>query len=429
LDKLTAYAAAGYARFHMPGHKGVLPPPFSALAPLDVTELAQTGDLYREGASGAIRRSEARMARLFGAADCLYLTGGATQGIFAMLAAAARPGETVLVDRASHQSVYNALALLDLRPVYLPRALLPPWNIPCFWDALPAPASGESASPPPVIYTCPSYYGVLAPRPAARGRVLCDAAHGAHLPFVLDAAPPGATWVVSAHKTLGAMGQTACLLTDGAIPAAALREKAAVFGTASPSFALLASLDGLQHALQPENRPDFRRVADFVRELAASDGRILTAGGLREGCALDPMRIVLYTGAGFEDAARLVEDYGVVPEMADRYNLVFLLSPHNTDDDLRRLRRAVASVPQRPPAPPAPPAPLPAISATPREAFFAPREQVALAKAAGRIAAQAVAPFPPGIPIFAPGEKIDEIHLEILSELCYNKLDSVWVIK
>ena len=428
LDKLTAYAKTGPARFHMPGHKGALPPPFDAVAPLDVTELPMTGDLYREGASGAIRQSEAQMARLLGAEGCVYLTGGASQGVFAMLAAAARPGEAVFVDRMCHRSVYHALALLDLRPIYLQRDLLPPWGIPCLLNPSPLTmAEGRE----PLIYTSPGYYGIIGPKPAHKGPLLCDAAHGAHLPFIPGGhAPPGSVWVVSAHKTLGALGQTACLLTDGTVPADTLRENAAVFGTASPSFALLASLDMAQDALQPGNRPDFRRITDFAEALAKEEGRILSPKALPGGCALDPMKLVLCTGDGTGDAARIMGKYGVIPEMADRSNLVFMLSPHNTDKDLRRLREAVRSIPQRPPVPPPPELPTPRQAATPKEVFWADRERVLLARAAGRTAAAPVAPFPPGTPVLAPGEKIDKIHIEILSDLWYNASvpEMVWVL-
>ncbi|MCL2003610.1 MAG: hypothetical protein FWG72_06370 [Oscillospiraceae bacterium] len=394
LQALTAYADKQTARFHMPGHKGRLGPPFDGVAPLDLTELDGTGDLYGES-DGAIRRSERRTAALYGAQDCFYLTGGATQGIYAMLSAVTRPGDTVHVARNCHRSVYNALALLDLRPVW-------------FWDA---PPSAEE----PVIYTSPDYFGKITPRPDSRGLVLCDAAHGAHLPFCLDDyAPPGSLWVVSAHKTLPALGQTAMLLSDGTTDAELLRGQTAVFGTASPSFALLASLDAAV-----SNPGDWARIADFTRPYIEPGD--------------DPAKITVYTPDARAHAARLAQDLGVVCELADAHRILFMLSPHNTPQDLTLLKKALKTIP------PLPAPPVPQLStinyqlstALPfREAFFAPRKRVLLREAAGCVAARVFAPSPPGIPFFAPGERIDKKTLEILFGLCYTDNDAyIWIVR
>ena len=397
--RLSAYAERQTARFHMPGHKGRLPTPFDGVAPLDVTELPGAGDLYHER-DGAIRRSERAAAAFYGAEDCFYLTGGATQGIFAMLSAAARPGDTVRVNRACHRSVYNALALLDLRPV---------------WFLGEPPAGGA-----PVIYTSPDYYGVISPRPKTGGLILCDAAHGAHLPFCAeDYSPPGNLWTVSAHKTLGALGQTAMLLSDGSVDGALLRERTAVFGTASPSFVLLASLD----AAMRSGDAGWERVKAFSRSMREKDTRILPNA--------DPAKLTVLTGDGFGDAARLEREFGVVCETADARRLVFMLSPHNTDRDFERLEQALEEIPVRDLRDAGDAVPcLSAVAAmTPREAFFAPRERVFLRDAAGRIAAAAFAPAPPGTPVFAPGELIDKKHLEILYGMCYNGDTPVWVVR
>jgi arginine/lysine/ornithine decarboxylase len=397
----------------MPGHKGVLPPPFDGIAPLDVTELPGTGDLYHER-DGVIRRSERAMAALYGAADCFYLTGGATQGIFAMLSSVTRPGDTVRVDRACHRSVYNALILLDLRPVWFTRSR--------------EETCGAGRTRQPVIYTSPDYFGVIAPPPQTDGPVLCDAAHGAHLPFCTDGyAPPGNLWVVSAHKTLGALGQTACLLSDGNVGAELLRERTAIFGTASPSFVLLASLDAARAELERNGRTAWGRVAAFTRSLAEKDGRVLKTA--------DPAKLVVFTGNGTGDAERLEHEFGVVCEMAGADFFVLMLSPHNTDGDLTRLEKALEAIPERDHARERPgeaggvPFGLAEAVMTPREAFFAERERIALSGADGRVAACVFAPFAPGVPVFAPGERIDKKALEILAGMCYTEDTPIWVVR
>jgi lysine decarboxylase len=399
-ETLTSYAGRGAARFHMPGHKGVLPRPFDSVAKIDVTELDTTGDLYYES-DGAIRRSERGMAALFGAKDCLYLTGGATQGVFTALASAVQPGGTVNIWRGCHRSVHNALALLDLRPVW-------------FWDAPEAPA--------PVFYTSPDYYGRLYPRPDTGGLTLCDAAHGAHLPFCLpEYTPPGNLWVASAHKTLGVLGQSAMLLSDGMADPELLREQSSVFGTASPSFVLLASLDAGREELEKNGRESWARVAAFSGALAKRDGRVFVQ---------DPAKVTVTTGDGLSDASRLAREFSVVCEAADKDRLVFMLSPHNTDEEFVRLERALASIPLRNVRPqPERRYEIPQTVMTPREAFFAPRERVSLRGSAGRVAARVFAPSPPGVPFFSPGELIDKKTLEIISEMCYTVEETIWVVR
>ena len=122
-DALRAYAGKSPLRFHMPGHKGkFLPvPELMSLAPVDLTELSPTGNLFAAGEP--FDSAQALWAELFGFDHCQFLTGGSTMGIHTGLTLCARPGEQILVDRNCHRAVFNALALLDLEPVYLER----PW--------------------------------------------------------------------------------------------------------------------------------------------------------------------------------------------------------------------------------------------------------------------------------------------------------------
>ena len=122
-DALHGYAGCEPLRFHMPGHKGkFLPvPELAGLAAIDVTELPPTGNLYEAGEP--FHSAQRLWADLFGFENCQFLTGGSTMGIHTGLALCARPGEKVLMDRSCHRAAFNALALLDLEPVWLER----PW--------------------------------------------------------------------------------------------------------------------------------------------------------------------------------------------------------------------------------------------------------------------------------------------------------------
>ena len=164
-DALTSFAAQHPLRMHMPGHKGKPLPGLDNLSAIDFTELPPTGNLFDGG--GAIGEAEGLWAEVFRMDSCLFLTGGSTQGVLTALTLACRPGDTILLDRGSHRSAYNALALLDLKPVYLQR----PW---LEQAGVTGPISPEEVeqrleSHPEIRTLCitsPTYYGVLSNLPA-----------------------------------------------------------------------------------------------------------------------------------------------------------------------------------------------------------------------------------------------------------------------
>ncbi|MEG1721126.1 MAG: aminotransferase class V-fold PLP-dependent enzyme, partial [Pseudoflavonifractor sp.] len=295
-DALTAFAGEKTLRLHMPGHKGGhLPlPGFDALAAIDFTELNPTGDLFAGG--GAIGAAETLWADAFRMEECLFLTGGSTQGMLAALTLACPTGSGILLDRGCHRSVYNALALLDLRPVYLPRPWLPRGRVTGPID----PNTVEKAliAHPEIKTLCitsPTYYGVLSNIPVLAeilhrhgGVLVVDAAHGAHLPFLGNYDLSAADLVVtSAHKTLPALGQAALLFAGEAFSHRDLRRAAALYGSSSPSYLLMASLDGARAWMEDEGIAPYRAAAAGVARLRQ------VFPSLSDGDApLDPTRFV-----------------------------------------------------------------------------------------------------------------------------------------
>lgn len=448
-DALRAFAAARPLRMHMPGHKGrPLPAPeLAGLSALDFTELPPTGDLFSGG--DAIEAAEALWAKVFHMAHCLFLTGGATQGVQAALALACRPGDAVLLDRGSHRSAYNALALLDLRPVYLERPWLPQAGVTGPID----PAAVEQAlkTRPDIKTVCitsPTYYGVLSDLPAlaavcrAHGAVLVvDGAHGAHLPFLgnFDLAAADLA-VVSAHKTLPALGQSALLLAGGSRTAGAsprpttdalasrrftqaeLRWAASLTGSSSPSYVLMAALDVCRAYMEAEGAAAYRETAEAVAALRRH------YPSLTEGDApLDPARFVLRCPGGFAAQERL-EALGVWPEMADAGHVVFIPTCADGPEQFARLRAALDTLTPGDCPPFPPPPPLPEAVLTPRQALFSPREHLPLARAEGRVCAQQIAPYPPGVPVVAPGERICKKSIAYLDEIGYNTREDIAVV-
>ncbi len=439
LNALLGHIRQDPAPFHMPGHKGRLEA-FRRMAPaagLDVTELPDTGDLYAGG--DAIAQAEALWAEAWRAERCQFLTGGSTQGVHAALLLCARRGRGVLVDRCCHRSVYNALGMWDLLPRYLHRRQdrpLTPEALEAGFQA--AAQAGEAINT--VCITSPTYYGVLSDVPAlaevahAHGAALMvDAAHGCHLPFLWGENPfRGADLTVSsAHKTMSAYGQGALLFAAADYPAGALRWAASVCGTSSPSYPILASLDWARAwAESPEGAERLRWAAEEVAALRRDFPSL-------DGPGVDPLRFTLTVNAAAATGGQVkerLERRGVLPEMADRDHVVFLLSGENTPKDLRRLRGGLEAVgtvwpgvygaPLEPPVPPEPEVVL-----SPAQAMRAGRRSIRrLAHSEGLVCLRQVAPYPPGVPVIAPGERVTKKGLAYLREVGYNVEEdiSVW---
>lgn len=425
-DAIRAYAAQKPARFHMPGHKGsFLPvPELQSIAPLDVTEVEPTGDLFSGGEP--FDTAQKLWAERFGMDDCLFLTGGSTLGLHAALALFCHPGDQVLIDRGCHRAVYNALALLDLEPVYLPR----PWRA---VEGIAGPISPTDVenlldSRPNIKTICitsPTYSGVLSNIKelshiihARGGNLIVDGAHGAHLPFLgVDAFPGCDALICSAHKTLPALGQSALLFTNGVDPRR-VRQMTSVFGSSSPSYPMMISLDCARDYLEEEGTEEYRRVARRTAALRA------TFPSLQEGeLRLDPTRLTLISPDG-NALAQALEGENIWPEMADSGHVVLILTAQDSEDDLHRLEEALQrhrDLLGTPPILPPPPMPKPVRSL--REALFAPVERLPLENCLGRVAAGQLAPYPPGVPVVAPGEVIGEKELAYLREIGYNNSD------
>ena len=428
-DAIRAFSAQGPVRLHIPGHKGKpLPiPELTGAAALDVTELGPTGDLFHGGEP--FDSAQRLWAEDFSMNCCQFLTGGSTLGLHTALALCCRPGDRVLIDRGCHRAVYNALALLDLDPVYLPR---PWWEEERLMSTI-SPESVEKALTEhpeikTVCITSPSYCGLLCDVKEIShmvhrngGRLIVDGAHGAHLPFLGVDAFAGADMVVcSAHKTLPALGQSALLLAGERFPHAELRRAATLYGSSSPSYPMMACLDLCRAWMEEEGAAAYRAAARQVAALRRDYPSV-------SGPALDPARLVLRAPDGFAAQAAL-EGMGVWPEMADAGHVVFIPTCADTEEDFVRLRAALDAVAWGDGAPLPPPPPPPEAVLTPRQALFSPRISLPLSAAEGRICAQQVAPYPPGVPVFAPGERICKKTIAYLKQIGYNTLEDVEVV-
>ena len=429
-DVLHEYAQTEPARFHMPGHKGrFLPiPELMGAARLDVTEISSTGNLYQRGEP--FDTAQHLWAKRFGFDYCQFLTGGSTMGIHTALSLCCRPGDQVLVDRNCHRAVFNALALLDLEPVYLER----PWRE---QDGIIVHIEPEYVekylnSHPKIKTVCitsPTYAGVLSDISqigrivhAHGGKLFVDGAHGAHLPVLGVESYEGADLVVvSAHKTLPAMGQTALLFVNG-MEEDLVRLHASIHGTSSPSYVLMASLDAARDWLEQGGAEEYQKAAQRVAALRKK------YPCLGDGLRLDSTRLTLCVQDG-PAFAGMLEQRGIYPEMEDGGHVVFICTPQDLEENFDRLEAVLDELrPFMGPCPPLPAPHLPKRSRSVRDALFAPSEVRPLEECEGRVAACQIAPYPPGVPVVAPGEVISKKELAYFRQIGYNVKSEVRVI-
>lgn len=416
------YCAASPSRFHTPGHKAAIRSPlhgiFGPMLKLDVTELPETDSLFDAG--GAIFDAETLAAREFGMGATLFSSGGATLCIQAMLRLASARGRRVICARNIHRSAVNAMAMLGLDPVFV-------WPGQFAGSGLPGvirPSDIEDAAVKnpgacAVFLTSPDYYGTISDIKTIAEicrrhglLLLVDNAHGAHFlavrrfhPIVLGAD----MCCDSAHKTLPVLTGGAYLqIRRGSFSYRDAKDAMALFGSTSPSYPVMLSLDIARAWISAEGSAAFDSTINEVeklRRLCASIGCFTPPEAV-----FDPARMTIDTasvGINGDSAAKLLRTNGIFCEMWDSRHVVLLPSPFNSRQDFAKLRKAIRALPVSAPLrlerhnfePPRREIPL-------RDAVCAPSEAVSVSCSAGRIAAEAKCPCPPGVPVVIPGEKI-----------------------
>ena len=434
IDFLENYAESAVLRCHMPGHKGR--GGFGKAFPLDITEISGADSLFE--ASGIIRQSEQNIAGLYGAGDTLFSAGGSTLCIQGMLAAAKLSGRRVVAARNVHRAFLNACALLDIQPEWIMlrySGSLLTGEIPL--DEAQRLLKGDG-SPACLYVTSPDYTGKCADiKSLARlchscgAWLIVDNAHGAHLHFFEESRHPialGADMCCdSAHKMLPALTGGAFLHTAHPELSGLLRQGMSMFGSTSPSYLIMASLDLCGKYMAEEIRSDIGRCLPLIEKLKQRFcGKLVFAQG-------EPFHITVKAGeSGFDgsELAELMRQGGAECEYSDSDLLILLMSPVNTIEDFSRLGDILENAlsraeKRRRPAPDIFPE-LPEKAMTIRQAALAPCEEIPVEQAAGRVCASVKVPCPPAIPIAASGEVIDGNCINIFKRY---GISSVIVVK
>ncbi|WP_327000909.1 aminotransferase class V-fold PLP-dependent enzyme [Dactylosporangium sp. NBC_01737] len=435
LDAWLRFGERPPTPFTIPGHKqrtdlvgDVVAGDVPLYAGLDTMKLS----------TGVLTEAEGRAARLWGADFCRFSTGGATHANQAVALAVAGDGDRVVVSRTLHRSLLLGLVLAGLTPVWVRPEVDPGTGLPL--GVAPATVRRALAANPgvrAVFVGDPSYVGTVGDIAG-----LADAAHEFGVPLVVDAAwaahfgfhpalprhplQLGAdVMVTSAHKTLPAWSQAALVLArTGRVDAARLDAGIEATATTSPAGAVLASTDAARALLERDGHALLGDAVAVTRE-ARAVLRDVEGLYVLDGPAVDPLKLTLLLFGTGADGNLVEQDLlaaGLPIESADRDVLVAVVSLADTPESLGRLTTALAGSVRRHRGAPRPvigPAAYrvePVASMPPRQAFFAAAETVPIGRAVGRVCAELVAPYPPGIPILAPGEQITAEALAALDQ-------------
>ena len=436
-DYLKNYAASGTVRCHMPGHKGrSVEGPLSSAYALDITEIAGADSLFE--ADGIIAESENYMSRLYHTAQTVYSAGGSTLCIQAMLALMKQESRKVFAVRNVHRAFLNACALLDIDPEWI----LPEYSdgilsgtVDCDTVETALKKYGKSAC---VYITSPDYagrtadIGTLAEICHKHGaRLLVDNAHGAHLAFLPENIHPmnlGADLCCdSAHKMLPALTGAAMLHTSCSEYAGRLKQAMSFFGSTSPSYLIMASLDLCNRYICDRISSDIAENLVHIHKLKEHfSDRLIFADS-------EPFHITVKAAeSGYDgnELAHRLRENGAECEYSDSSLLILLMSPMSRAEDYARLTEALACAIEkshkRKPVRDRFTTALPKKAMSIREAAFAPSEEIPVSEAEGRICASVKVPCPPAIPIAAIGEVIDRSCIELFRRY---GIDSVLVVK
>ncbi len=432
--------------FHMPGHKG------SAifrkygyggfldrLIDCDITEIPGADNLFQ--AEGIIMDTQKKYADLYGVEHSYLLINGTSGGLIASILATVKPGGKLIMARNCHKSVFNALTLGDIKPVYARPELVEDYGI----SGAIAPEEikrclDENPDAGAVILPSPNYYGICSDIRAiadvvhAAGKVLIvDQAHGAHLKFFhkfgygdgmpMAAEDCGADIVVnSIHKTLASLTQSAVLNLDSSrVDRYALEDKLQAVQSTSPSYILMSFLDINADLLADHGRQAMGawrgNIDRFYDEAQKIEGlRLLTTGNM------DTTKINLDMGGlGIDGATleKLLMERGVFSELHTGNILMLMTGIGNTKEHMGKTLEALRQIAaenagnatvERRAGGSAHGSEKSCRVSVPGKLHEVPtdKELVPLEKANGRICAGSIIPYPPGIPLVCPGEEITE---------------------
>lgn len=424
----------------IPGHKMRYgrpgPSPFAAdlLAELIRDDIPLQGGADDNVFSGRyLEQAEALWSAAIGADHSRFLVGGSTQGNIAALTSVVAPDVTICIDRTSHRSAHAGLVTSGALPRWILPRIHPDFGVPVGVHVDDVDMTDAYA----LFVTSPAYVGTITDVRAladvchARDSVLIvDQAWGAHLDFMSGrgAHAQGADVVTtSVHKALTGYSQTAITSLKGPrVLPSTLTHGVDLTATTSPSATLLASIDATRVAMVREGSARLALLAEAVHDARIALSAIPGVVCLNEellGCDMDPLKITLFVPETGTTGARIASrlwDEGIGVEAADADTVIMTVTVADEPEDLALVVAAIRAIVDEQRGDPRPAAPAdtwriqPDVVMTPREAYFAHRRRMPLRDAVGQVSTEQFCPYPPGVPLLAPGERVTQEVVEAI---------------
>ncbi len=417
---------------------------------------------------GVIKKSEELAAEAFGADHAFFIVNGTSQAIQVMILSVCKPKDKIILPRNIHKSIINSLILCNAIPVYIQPEIDDDYN---FATGIGVEKTIKTIKDNPdakaIFLINPTYYGMCSELSEIIEfahqyglAVLVDEAHGAHFKFhpsmPNSAMECGADMsAVSLHKTGGALTQSSILLLNTRTISKDIVEKTLnLFTTTSASYLLMTSLDIARKNLAINGEEQLGEVLNMVRcakdeinkiggysaygrELVGKPG-IYDIDELKLGIRVSDLGIT-----GFEIYDKLYNEYNIQVELADTHNILAITSVGDTKTNMDKLVSALRDIKEKLPQKKELdiekiPFKNPKVVITPREAFYSNKKFIPIENAVGKIIAESVMIYPPGIPILVPGEEITQDIVKYvqflknkhakLSDMSDKKLDNFLVV-
>jgi len=450
--RLKEHANQNPVQFHIPGHKKGqgMDPEFrdfigkNALS-IDLINIGPLDDLHHP--HGIIQEAQILAAEAFGADHTFFSVQGTSGAIMTMVMSVTEPGDKIIVPRNVHKSVLSAIIFAGAHPIFIHPDMDEELGIMHGVTTKQVElALKQHPDAKAVLVINPTYYGVagnlkqIVDTVHRHGiPVLVDEAHGIlthfHERLPMSAMQAGADMAAtSVHKLGGSLTQSSVLnVREGLINPRRVQTIISMLTTTSTSYLLLASLDAARRYLAVQGHPVIERtlaLADYARHhineipgLHCMGRERLDSDALYD---LDEMKLLIHLKQldinGYDAEGWLREHHNIEVELSDLYNLLCLVTPGDTEETIDKLIIALqdlskhfyrpdhcASLHIRLPD-------IPKLAVSPRDAFYSDTEVVPFKESAGKIMAEFIMIYPPGIPVLMPGEEITEENITYILE-------------
>lgn len=452
-DTLLGHAKRNVTSFHTPGHKngkGIDPVlkevTGDGLYKFDVTVFDEVDSLHDP--VGPIKKAEELMAEAYGVKHSLFLVNGTSVGNIAMFLSACDPGDSIIVSRSSHKSIMGGIILSGVWPIWLQPTI--DQNLDIIFNSTYEEIKQALEMYPEaraVFLTSPTYNGVatevkkIADLCHRKGKILLvDEAHGPHLKFndklPMSAVDAGADLCVqSTHKILSALSQGSVLHHNSKlVDINRVKKIVSMLQTTSPQYLTLASIDLARRQAVLHGKEMFDKVieaAEWARKEINEkipNMRCLTKADIKDrNFDLDLTKLtinVTKTGlSGYEVDEILAKKYNIQVDCSDTFNLIAIMGIGSDMNDVQKLVSALKEISRNYKGTQKNwilkiPSLATEMVMTPREVFLSHDiKKIPLAKSVGHVSAQVLTPYPPGIPVVIPGERISKEICDYLVEM------------